>query len=57
MKERRVGQVHLRGGFLVVFLLVERDRLGFFPLFISFVYCISLLFLVGYGEKEIGEPH
>ena len=41
MKERREGQAHPRGSYLVFSLLVERDRMFFFlcsyPLFILFV--------------------
>ena len=57
MKERREGQAHPRGSFLVFSLLVERDRLFFFPLVFSFVYFIYFLCLADYGEKEIGEPY
>ena len=57
MKGRREGQAHPQGSFLVFSPLVERDRLFFFPLFISFVYFIRFLYLADYGEKEIGERY
>ena len=52
MKERGEGQAHLRGSFGVVPFLIERDRLLFFPLFISFVLFLSFSFfsLVYYGD-------